>query len=57
MSDEFLPESDGEPEAGGEDEQADVKAPFSFKLMIALVVIYLGWRLFQGILWAIHQLS
>ena len=25
------------------------KAPFSFKLMVGLAVLYLGWRLVQGI--------
>ncbi len=29
----------------------DLKAPFSFKLMIALTVLYLGWRLVQGVAW------
>lgn len=32
-------------------EQDDLKTPWSFKLMIVLVVLYLGWRLVQGILW------
>lgn len=32
-------------------EQDDVKTPFSFKLMIVLVVLYLGWRLVQGVIW------
>lgn len=31
--------------------QEDVKTPFTFKLMIVLVVLYLGWRLVQGIVW------
>jgi hypothetical protein len=31
----------------------DIKAPFSFKLMIALTVLYLGWRLVQGVIWLI----
>lgn len=26
-------------------------APFSFKLMIALGVVYLGWRLIEGLVW------
>ena len=25
--------------------------PFSFKLMIVLAVLYLGWRLIQGLVW------
>ena len=26
-------------------------SPFSFKLMIGLAILYLGWRLIQGIMW------
>lgn len=29
----------------------DVKTPWSFKVMVVLVVLYLGWRLVQGIVW------
>lgn len=32
-------------------EQDQLKTPFSFKLMVVLVVLYLGWRLVQGVLW------
>ena len=35
----------------GQREQDDLKTPFSFKLMVVLVVLYLGWRLVQGIVW------
>ena len=35
----------------------EVKTPFSFKLMIVLVVLYLGWRLIQGIMWFADWLS
>lgn len=34
-------------------EPEEVGAPFSFKLMIALTVIYLGYRLVQGVIWLI----
>lgn len=34
----------------------DIKTPFSFKLMIALTVLYLGWRLVQGVIWLIDRL-
>lgn len=34
-----------------EHEPEDVKTPFTFKLMIVLVVLYLGWRLVQGLVW------
>jgi hypothetical protein len=49
MSEDSLP--------AGEHEQEEVKAPFSFKLMIVLTVIYLGWRLIQGIVWLVERLS
>lgn len=32
-------------------EQDDLKTPFSFKLMVVLVVLYLGWRLVEIIGW------
>lgn len=35
----------------------DVPTPFSFKLMVVLVTLYLGWRLVQGIVWLIGALS
>jgi hypothetical protein len=51
MNNDFLPDADSDrpPE--------DVRAPFSFKLMIALTVAYLGWRLVQGIVWVVEKLS
>jgi hypothetical protein len=51
MSDDFLPGTDG-PER-----DAEVPTPFSFKLMIALTVLYLGWRLVQGIVWLVERLT
>jgi hypothetical protein len=36
--------------------QEDVKTPFSFKLMVVLAVLYLGWRLVQGIVWLIDRI-
>ena len=41
----------------GKQEQEEVKAPFSFKLMIVLTVLYLGWRLIQGIVWLVERLT
>lgn len=38
-------------------EQDDLKTPFSFKLMVVLVVLYLGWRLVQGIVWLWEAIS
>ena len=40
----------------GQHGQEDVKTPLSFKLMIVLVVLYLGWRLVQGILWVVDRI-
>jgi hypothetical protein len=34
----------------------DVKTPFTFKLMIVLTVLYLGWRLVEGIVWLVDWL-
>ena len=31
------------------DREPPQKTPFSFKLMVGLAVLYLGWRLVQGI--------
>lgn len=38
-------------------EDEELKAPFSFKLMVAAVAIYLGWRLVQGVLWLIDRIG
>lgn len=32
-------------------EQDDLKTPWSFKVMVVLVVLYLGWRLVEGVVW------
>ena len=32
-------------------EHDDLKTPFTFKLMVVLVVLYLGWRLVEIIGW------
>jgi hypothetical protein len=37
--------------------EEDLATPFSFKLMVVLVVLYLGWRLVQGVLWVIDRLT
>ncbi|MEI6401628.1 MAG: hypothetical protein WCP59_05525 [Actinomycetota bacterium] len=33
--------------ASGEGGDVDAKAPWHFKLLIALMVVYLGWRIIQ----------
>jgi hypothetical protein len=32
-------------------EQEDLRTPLSFKVMVVLVVLYLGWRLVEGVVW------
>ncbi len=34
-------------------EEAAPKAPWHFKLLVAAVVVYLGWRLIQTIGWIV----
>lgn len=34
----------------------EVKTPISFKLMVGLAVVYLGWRLVQGIAWLFQRI-
>ena len=51
MNDDLLPGSDGP------NDEVDVPTPFSFKLMVALAVIYLGWRLVQGIIWLVERIT
>lgn len=32
-------------------DSGDLKTPWTFKLMVVLVVLYLGWRLVEGVVW------
>jgi hypothetical protein len=32
-------------------------APWSFRIMVALAVLYLGWRLVEGVIWVVGKLS
>jgi hypothetical protein len=32
----------------------EVKTPLTFKLMIGLTVLYLGWRFVQGVVWLVE---
>lgn len=31
-------------------------APWSFKIMVVLAVVYLAWRLIQGVVWVAERL-
>ena len=35
----------------------DLKTPITFKIMVVLVVVYLGWRLVQVVVWLIQWLT
>ena len=35
----------------------DFRTPFTFKLMVVLAALYLGWRLVQGVLWLIERIG
>ena len=37
-------------------EQEEVKTPISFKVMVVLVTLYLGWRLIQILGWLWDQI-
>jgi hypothetical protein len=37
-------------------EQDPSRAPWHFKMLIAVTAVYLGYRLFQGIFWVAHHL-
>ncbi len=36
--------------------EEQIKTPLSFKLMVVLTVLYLGWRLVQGIAWVYERI-
>ena len=50
--DPLLPDPDSElPEEGAE------PVPWSFKIMLALLAVYLLYRLWQGIVWLVERLG
>ncbi len=42
-------------EDGADDEDTQLKAPWHFKVLVVGTVVYLGYRLYQGIGWLIHH--
>ena len=34
---------------------SEYKAPWHFKLMLLALVVYLGFRAWQGVAWAVHH--
>ncbi len=55
-SDEGPDQPDGDGETDSEDgEVRQAKAPWHFKVIVVGSVIYLGYRLYQGITWVVHH--
>jgi hypothetical protein len=50
---ELNPAEDTEDEEG---EGRQAKAPWHFKFIVVASVVYLGWRLYQGISWMAHHI-
>ncbi|WCO65051.1 hypothetical protein PO878_11130 [Iamia majanohamensis] len=48
----FIASPDDEPD---EPTDGPSRAPWHFYLLIVAVVVYLGWRLVQGIAWLAHR--
>ena len=54
-------EADGERDADPDAEELEdgttrqAKAPWHFKFIVVGSVVYLGWRLYQGISWLAHH--
>jgi hypothetical protein len=49
-------EGAGAEEDAGADGTQQVRAPWHFKVIVVGTVVYLAWRLYQGIGWLIHHL-
>jgi hypothetical protein len=47
--------ADGEPAEESEDGERQARAPWHFKVIVVGSVVYLGWRLYQGISWLAHH--
>jgi hypothetical protein len=46
--------SAGAPELA--DDEARPRAPWHFKMLLVATVVYLGYRLYQGVFWVAHHL-
>ncbi|HSJ34677.1 MAG TPA: hypothetical protein VLB85_06440 [Acidimicrobiia bacterium] len=49
-TDPHLPDSDQDPD------DRIPPAPWSFRIMVALAVLYLAWRLIQGLVWLVERI-
>ena len=44
-----------DPQGSGTDVKADEKVPWHFWVLVVAVVVYLGWRLIQGLGWVVQH--
>ncbi len=49
--------TDQSPFLPDEEEQEDLRVPWSFRLVVVLTVIYLAYRLVQGVVWVIERIG
>ena len=42
--------------AGESPDDAEIRVPWHFKLLLVATVVYLGWRAVQGIAWVVDRL-
>jgi hypothetical protein len=50
------PEEGGDDKKEEEEEEHQARAPWHFKVMVVGSVVYLGYRLYQGISWLVHHI-
>jgi hypothetical protein len=44
------------PSTSVEDDEAPLPLPWHFKMLVGALVLYLGWRAYQGVEWLVHQI-
>jgi len=49
-------DEDAGPSSSSSSSKAPSKAPWHFKLLLTVLVVYLGWRGVQGIEWVAHHI-
>ena len=52
-TDPYLPSDDSD---GIDPDDQAPPTPLSFKIMVGLAVLYLGWRLVEGVMWLVDWL-
>lgn len=54
-TDGTCPTCDDHVDDADRNEQPSSKAPWHFWLMVVALVVYLGWRLVEGVIWAVGR--